>query len=439
MVGSSVLMALPIALGGGLQAAVGMAVLFGLLIGVGAIALVQALGGSRPVTIVLLVFVLFEPNLFNFSTSPDALIFYAAFVVVTLACLARGPRHPGAYIWAGLFAAFAHAMRQDGLFLMPVVALAILVTPREDLAPRTRGRTLLAASLVYLVSLAPLLVTNLVQQGVPLPFSLSRTVFAQSYEDIYTYAQGLDWDSYRARGWGPIWLSKCRALEGNGRQLRELLGLTLWVIVALGTLRALVLERSKRPVAVAGLALLGMQFVFYSMIGDAVASQGAFRKAALAIMPLFVGLGLDGIWHAGGRFSRAGPWIGLAATLALIAPRISNSMERAGRKVRYCNDIGAQVRALRDELEATLRPGDPRPVLMSRHPWELHTSTGYGAVQVPNDGLETIIEVAQRYGVTHIVLPVPRSALTLQRASADPRLEEVVRLAGSPIRVFAVR
>ena len=69
----------------------------------------------------------------------------------------------------------------------------------------------------------------------------------------------------------------------------------------------------------------------------------------------------------------------------------------------------------------------------------MHTATGLGTVQVPNDDLETILEVAERYGVTHIVLPVPRSALTLERVAEDPRFERAFGLQADRVSVFRIR
>jgi len=428
MVFSSVLMALPLAFGGGLHSAVGMAILFGLLCGLATLMVARALGASRLVAACACAFVLFEPNLFNFSTSPNAPIFYTAFVTAALAFTARGARVPRAYAWAGLCAALAHATRQDGLFLAPTIALAICIGPHDWAA---RRRALLMAAGAYLVAMAPVFLLNLVQLGAPLPSSLSRTIFARSYEDIYAYSKPLDWQSYQAWGWDNIWRSKRAVLASNAVVLRSFFGWALWALVAFGIVRILWRDRERRPVVLAASCLLAMQVFFYGVVGTAVATEGAFLKAGLALVPFLIVVGFDAL-------DRCLPWrwLALAIMVGLGAPQVEDCVTRARKKVDIHNDIGRQVAALQVAVEASRRPEDPEPVLMTRHPWEVHSSTGYGAVQVPNDDLETILEVARRYGVTHIVLPVPRSGLSLRDAQADARLELAATLEGSPVRVF---
>ncbi|MFT5477847.1 MAG: hypothetical protein ACI8Y8_003201 [Planctomycetota bacterium] len=428
MVFSSVLMALPLVLGGGLLSAVGMAILFGLLSGVATLGVARALGASKLAATAACAFVLFEPNLFNFSTSTNAPIFYTAFVTAALACTARGARVPRSFAWAGLFAALAHATRQDGLFLAPTVGLAICLGSRDW---RAKRRALLMAAGAYLLAMAPIFLCNMVQLGAPLPSSLSRTIFARSYEDIYAYAKPLDWQSYRAWGWDNIWRSKRAVFASNGVILRSFFGWALWGLVVFGVVRIVWRDRERRPVVLAAVALLALQILFYGAVGTAVATEGAFLKAGLALVPFLIVVGFDAL-------DRCVPWswVTLLAMVALGFPQVEDCLGRARKKVEIHNDIGRQVQALHGAVEASRAPGDPEPVLMTRHPWELHTSTGYGAVQVPNDDLETILEVARRYGVTHIVLPVPRSGLSLAEATADPRFELAARLPGSPVRVF---
>ena len=48
---------------------------------------------------------------------------------------------------------------------------------------------------------------------------------------------------------------------------------------------------------------------------------------------------------------------------------------------------------------------------MTRDPWSLNYVTGYRAVMVPNESLDVILDVADRYGVTYLLAPVPRDAI----------------------------
>jgi hypothetical protein len=50
-------------------------------------------------------------------------------------------------------------------------------------------------------------------------------------------------------------------------------------------------------------------------------------------------------------------------------------------------------------------------VVMTRDPWELTYQTGLRSVEIPNNGLDVILQVAHQFGANYLVLPAPREAL----------------------------
>jgi len=59
---------------------------------------------------------------------------------------------------------------------------------------------------------------------------------------------------------------------------------------------------------------------------------------------------------------------------------------------------------------------------------------------VPNEPLDVILEVADRYGVTHLLAPVPRDAITaIDRGEAShPRLVRVAELPQHRMHVYRI-
>jgi len=425
---ASVLMAAPIAAGAGLKGATALAALFGLLTGLATLFAARALNASRTVQLAACAVALLHPALVNASTSPDATIFYVAFVTATFALITRGARDPAAYGWAAAAAALGYATRQDAVLLAPTLAIAVLLSPHDW---RTRRRALVRAALVYLACVTPLLVQRYVELGSPFPHGLSRAVFARSYEDLYSYSAPLDWTSYRAWGWDAILESKRTAVANNLQTLLRALGPALAAALGIGWLRSLRRDAGVRSALLSLLAFLALQVVFYGVVVTVVASHGSFQRVTLAMLPFLVLVGLNGLdgWL---------PWSGVNAALllGLCLPRVGGSDVLAHRKLQLNAGLSEHSERLHVALERTLRPGDPPPVLMTRNPWELHLTRGYGAVQIPTDGLPTVLHVAERYGVTHLVLPAPRTGLSISMAEQHPRLECVAALRGTPIRVY---
>ena len=78
---------------------------------------------------------------------------------------------------------------------------------------------------------------------------------------------------------------------------------------------------------------------------------------------------------------------------------------------------------------------------MTRDPWSVNLVTGYRAVMVPNESLDVILEAADRYGVTHILAPVPRDAITaVDRGEVtNPRLERVAEIPQDSLWIYRIR
>jgi hypothetical protein len=77
-------------------------------------------------------------------------------------------------------------------------------------------------------------------------------------------------------------------------------------------------------------------------------------------------------------------------------------------------------------------------VVMARDVWDLHEGTGFQAVMIPNNDLETIIAVASHYGADYMLLPAPRPALDdiYHMTTPDPRIIFVSDVPETDWRLF---
>jgi len=101
--------------------------------------------------------------------------------------------------------------------------------------------------------------------------------------------------------------------------------------------------------------------------------------------------------------------------------------------------LGAQMTRLNKIVaEDANHQGVKDVVIMTRDPWEVYHSTRYKAIQIPNEGLEVIVTVAQKYGANYLLLPAPREALTplYEGKTNDDRLLFVASVPDSELKLF---
>jgi hypothetical protein len=136
--------------------------------------------------------------------------------------------------------------------------------------------------------------------------------------------------------------------------------------------------------------------------------------------------------------SRRAYWLVAGITLALL---LANAVEltRADFKTNHTQlEIFEDIKVELDRLQAE----DEREVIvMTRDPWSVNFVTGYRAVMVPNEPLDVVLTVADRYGVTHLLAPVPREAIdALDRGDmSHPRFERVAEWPDHRLHLYRIR
>jgi hypothetical protein len=179
----------------------------------------------------------------------------------------------------------------------------------------------------------------------------------------------------------------------------------------------------------APLLFIAMTFVF-----TFPGTRGGLFHSGAALMPFWAALGALGVGDAVAVVARWRRWrvgeatVVFSALLALWACGLGLSTLR-GRALVW-NNAGAYYARLSLPTSA---------VVMSNDPPALYYFTGLPGVVVPNAPVERIAEIAARFGVTHVVLDVNRTAPLdeLWRRQAVPFFLEHLSYDGT-FRVYRV-
>ena len=360
---------------------------------------------------------------------------FAPFALAGSICLwtsGRGlrDRRPVWFAAAGLAAGFAHLSRADGLLLVVIAALAALLTLRGASPRRDRLRTaaigLVLVAAGYLLVMGPWFARNWSIADTPIPGGGLKTLFLTDYDDMFAYGRPLTLETYMAWGWPAILRSKWDALLLNSQRLwAENLMIMLLPLSALG-LWHLRRDRLLWPFFLYLPALfvaMTFAFTFPGVRGGLFHSGGAllpfFFAAAgpgLEIALKWVARRVRG-WHA----RRAWPvfaagLVGLAILLTVFG------LWRAGVLSGEWNERTGGYAEIGDWL-AQQGAGDA--VVMAGNAPAFTWQTGLPAIAVPNDPLDTVVAVAEKYDAGYLVLDSARPRTTddlYEGTTSHPRL-----------------
>ena len=359
----------------------------------------------------------------HFLVLPDSFAPFALAGSVCLWAAGRGlrDRKPVWFGLAGLTAGLGHLARADGPLLLGV-ALMTLITQafprdRSNDGRRASGRVLLAGAVLllggYLLTMGPWLVRNWLAFGTLLPGAGMKTMFLTNYDDMFAYGRPLTLPGYLAWGWGEIVASKVHALWVNLQRLWvENLLVFLLPFSALG-LWALRRERVLWPFFLyLPLLFLSMTFLF-----NFPGTRGGLFHSGGALEPFLfaaAGPGLEAVvrwaaqrlrsWHVPTAWRVfAGGLVGLAALVTALA------LGRAGVYTGAWND---RDRGYAEIASWLIEQDAEQSVVMAGNAPGFTWHTGHAAIAVPNEQLETILEVAGRYGAQYLVLDSARPRTT---------------------------
>ncbi|MEJ2722627.1 MAG: hypothetical protein P8181_16035, partial [bacterium] len=386
---------------------------------------------SEPAALGCMSILLFLPPLFEHSLRTEGTVFYALFAVSSLLLLIKSRRSAWLFLPAVVLAGLAQLTRQDGLLVVLVLFVSAWLAPWPK---KTKVRYTLLGLLVYVATLSPIMAVNYRTIGSPFPPSTAKTLFLTNYEDLYAYSKELTPGSYLGSGIAGILRSKARMALANAYTLFTNWGQFLSIFTVLG---AVILVRRRRGGAGLGIwlppaLLLAAFYVFYTLV---IGFGSSFDRSSLAVAPFVVILVVLTI-------TRLIPTGMSAAIIALLTAWFFFQSVQLARL-----NIKADARMDRDLMEVkaiaandAAARGRDNIVIMTRDPWDVYQSTRYKAIQIPNDGLEVICEVARRYGADYLLLPAPRQALDdiYTGKRSDDRFPFVACIPYSDLKLFRI-
>ena len=422
-------------LGKTLFAALVPAILAGLAISLPTYFIGRTYSQERLVALTSAALILFLPVLFRYSLLTDSSVYYTLFVSSALLLMVKGLKNPRWFLPAAALAGLAHLTRQDGLLAFAVLIITIFIAP---LTLKTRLAYILLSTGIYALVLSPLLLKNLQELGVAFPRGSSQTMFLTTYEDFYVYGKELSLKQYLAQGIPAILKFKLATALYD----LNVTFLSLTPVLSLLTIAAVIDHvftpslRARWRSYLPPILLFAFIFAFYTFIATYSSYGTGYRRSLMALMPFFVVIAVDFVY-------RRLPWkpIVIAAAIVLLVYFAFQANQSSRAMLAENNKIGEELSPLRSMLLAdAARQGiDPQEiVLMARDTWEVYEATHLPAIQVPNNDLDTIHQVAQHYHANYILLPAKREALEpiYTGEETDDRFALVGQVPNTDLKLF---
>ncbi len=327
-------------------------------------------------------------------------------VIGALALLALGRAAEGRqlrwYAISGTLGGLAHLTRADGALL--VLVLVVVAFWRSGVSDWRGGlRAAGAGLLVYGLVMAPWFVRNLDVLGTPLPLGGADTIWMRSYDELVRYPPGASARDFLSWGLGPILRSRLNVLANN---LGTFVAVETWVVLGPFALLGWWHRRSLALMQGFAVYAAALHFVMTFVFAFPGYRGGLFHSSA-ALLPFWAALSVVGLDEGIAWATRRRRWRpGEAAVVfhsAAVVLALALTLNALGAKLNGWNDKGLFYRQIADDLP-------PGAVIMCNDPAALYYHTGLGGVVVPDSDPAVVPEIAARYGVTHLVLDVNRTA-----------------------------
>jgi len=347
--------------------------------------------------------VLFSGLFTPFWTTTDTFALYGLAGAGALAVMGLG-RANGQVRWfllGGVLCAFGHLARADGLLLLAVLYLVIWWPHAPWVESRRSWRWRLWLTLVtstaYFVVMLPWFVRMVDQTGSPLPAAGLQTVWLRGYDELVSYPPNANAADFFAWGAQNILRSRWEALITN---LGTFIAVETWVV--LGPLVILALWMRRRDPFVLGVVIYGIALhLVMTLVFAYPGYRGGLFHSSAALLPFwasFAVVGLDSavewigrrrrwrVWQARRVFGGAAVVLAAASSMRMAVARIPKLNENGTFYVDWTADLPAEA------------------VVVVNDPPALYYHTGLAGVVVPQADPDVVLELAERYGVTHLLL-----------------------------------
>jgi 4-amino-4-deoxy-L-arabinose transferase-like glycosyltransferase len=365
------------------------------------------------------------------------------------AARARGSWGLGVGGWAlgaGVLVGLAHLSRADGPLLLIAIGVvwstSLVSNPQSPTKERRLAiRDFLLVILGYTLVMLPWFVRNWMVVGTPLPTVGSKTMWLTTYDDLFSYGRELSLQTYLAWGWNNILRSKLDALWLNTQTVLAVFCMIfLAPLVPIGWWR---LRRHRLYQLAAGYGAL--LFLAMTLVFTFPGPRGGLFHSGGALLPfVFTSalVGLDTVveWAAGRRRG----WDAHVAKQVFGTGVVGLALLVTG--FLYYRGVIVRTRGRGEDagyshlVEWLETEGQAGTVVMIGDPPGYWYHGGGPSIVVPNEPVETVLSVADRYGARYLALdrnrPAPLASL-YEGPVPHPRLSLVETLSGE-LRVYHI-
>lgn len=350
----------------------------------------------------------------NFLEQPSTFAPFAWAGGLCLLALAQACR-PGVskYWWllAGVMSGLAHLTRADGMLLIGIGLISWTfwsVRPRAEAGSmlsmlKSKTKMIQISWLLsgYLLIMGGWFVRNWMASGQLMSTVGTQTIFLKTYDDLFAFGRSFDLSHLLSWGWGNILRSR---LEGVSIAVQTFVAVSsftfftpfvLWAWLRLGR------DPGKRvwlrPMSWYAVALFSSMSIIFTFPGG----RGGLFHSSAALWAWFMALAAAGVdfavdWTAlrlphwqPVRAKRifAALFVGLAFVISFV--------------------IGVVRMPTNDEAEVYAEIGAWLPdtaVVMAGNAPGFYYHTGLPSVSVPNEPAQIVLQAAERYHVTHLIL-----------------------------------
>lgn len=355
----------------------------------------------------------------NYFPQPNTFAPFAVVGAFSLYALAKADQETGkpAMLWwlfAGLAVGLCHLTRADGLLLLLVGI--IIWTPgfrqRPESGAYSRARHLSLFIAGYFVVMGWWFAHNLATSRNALSTVGTQTIFLTSYDDIFAYGRNFDLAHLWTWGGKNILLSRLRGMSTAAQTFIAVncfIFLSPFILWSWSRLRAAPARwpwlRPMTWYALTLYAVMALVFTFPGERGGLFHSSAALWPWLMALAPAGIGLGVE--WAAARlphwKPQRAKPLFTLLFIIFSFAVSLVLSAARGP---------AIDSPALYSQIGAGL-PKNSRVMVGNAPGFYYHT--GLAAVSIPNDSTEIMLQAAEEYHITHLLLdsdrPQPLAAL----------------------------
>jgi hypothetical protein len=338
--------------------------------------------------------------------------------------------------------------RADGPLLLIAIGLvwAKSAISRLMASRETGNGRIVVAHMVWLLSgyvlvMLPWFIRNWVVTGVPLPTVGTQTIWLTTYDDLFSYGRELSIQNYLAWGWANILRSKLDALWLNAQTVVAVLCMVFLVpLVVIGGWRL-----RRHPLFQLAGWYGALLFLAMTLVFTFPGPRGGLLHSGGALLPFIFTAGAVGLdaavewaaahrrgWHVpAARYAFGIGMIGLAALVSGFLYYQGVIVGTRWREDTAYSDL-VQWLAARHQLGQLVMVGDPASY------WY---AGGGPSIVVPNEPIELVLTVADRYGAHYLILdrnrPRPLAAL-YEKSAGHVRLRLVDSLSGG-IHIYFIQ